>query len=82
MPGKDHEVEGGDVGTDNRGFSSVTSGADDNKTTRVNDEIVTSVRKGIKIVSLLLEAGPSQSSDRGGSEGEGLAHRDISSKTD
>ena len=84
VPGKDHEVEGGDVGTDNRGFSShsVTSETGDSKTTRVNDEIVTSIRKGIKIVSLLLEAGPRQSPDGGGSEGEGLGHRDISSKTD
>ena len=81
--GKDHEVKCGDVDKAEKVLSSSSAvGAADSKSTRVNDEIVASIRKGIKIVSLLLEAGPSHTSGAGVGNGENLAPRDVSSKTD
>ena len=72
VPGKDHESEERGVEDEEADTSASLIGRDtgeDKKTGQINAGIVSSIRKGVKIVSLLLEAGSSESSD-------------ISSKTD
>jgi len=66
VPGKDHESEESGVDDEEAGTSASLIGrgtVEDKKTGQINAEIVSSIRKGVKIVSLLLEAGSSESSD-------------------